>query len=81
MQELWYEIKVQTLMEANAAGKKWIEQRLPPGLNGRSWTLEGSDRIAQHHWEQNALIIAVEGTREVVDSARAEAEKKKLKGF
>lgn len=67
--------EIQTLLDANSGGGKWIEEPLPASINGHVWHLQ--DRGASYQGDRYAFIVELHAFEEL----RSRLERDKLKKF
>jgi hypothetical protein len=74
--------EIAILLEANAAGSKWIEDPTATSLAGvQGWKLESGGRTAAFSRDKTRLVITTDLVQKVFNQRKAEDEKEKLKGF
>jgi hypothetical protein len=73
--------EIAILLDANAAGSKWIEDPTARVVGMRGWKLEAGGRKAGYSESARGLLIQTEVAEKVSAQHEAEAEKEKLKGF
>src|ERR1700757_2739188 len=74
--------EIAILLEANAAGSKWIEDPTATALAGmQGWKLESGGRTAAFSRDNTRLVITTDLVQKVFTQRKAEDEKEKLKGF
>ena len=74
--------EIAILLEANAAGSKWIEDPTATALAGmQGWKLESGGRTAAFSRDNTRLVITTDLVQKVFNQRKAEDEKEKLKGF
>lgn len=73
--------EIALLLEANAAGSKWIEDPTASVLGLQVWKLESGGRKAVYKKSEGGLLILTDLADKVSAQRKAEAEKEKLKGF
>ena len=73
--------EIALLLEANAAGSRWIEDPTARLASLQAWKLESGGRKAVYKESNRVLVIQTDLWEKVAKERRAEAEKEKLKGF
>ena len=74
--------EIALLLEANAAGSKWIEDPIASVVADlQVWKLESGGRKAVYKKSQGGLLILTDLADKVSAQRKAEAEKEKLNGF
>ena len=73
--------EIAILLEANAAGSKWIEDPTARLVGMQGWKLEAGGRKAGYSESARGLLIQTEVADKVSAERKAEAENEKLKGF
>jgi hypothetical protein len=74
--------EIAILLEANAAGSKWIEDPIATSLAGmQGWKLKSGGRTAAFSRDKTRLVITTDIVQKAFNQRKAEDEKEKLKGF
>ena len=73
--------EIAILLDANAAGSKWIEDPKARLVGMHGWNLEAGGRTAGYSESARGLLIQTEVADKVSAQREGEAEKEKLKGF
>jgi hypothetical protein len=73
--------EIALLLEANAAGSRWIDDPIARHAGVQGWNLESGGRMATYFEFSRVLVIQTDLANKVSAERKAEAEKEKLKGF
>jgi hypothetical protein len=73
--------EIALLLEANAAGSRWIEVPIARLAGLQGWKLEPGGRRAGYSESNRMLVIQTDLADKVFAERKAEAEEEKLKGF